>query len=349
MWIEKQYMEIIDIYSDSSRILLIGPLPPPYGGVSVHIKRLKKLLDKAGFNTNTFYRSDNHNSILLNALILFKKIIFGNYNIVHIHGYFRAYALVVFVARYLISYRIYYTVHNPRLFQNKNGIAIFLINKFIEKIDCLVLVSKDLIKDFKRNKVRLPKKVFVCNAFLPPPEEDEPGIIDTYSAQTLDFVSNHKPLIIANASRICFYNDIDLYGLDLCIELSAVLKKKYPKIGLLFSLANENVNSDYIEKKKRRISELDIEENFFFMTGQKELWPLYKRADIGVRPTATDGDAVSIREALCFKTPVVASDVVSRPKNTITFKHRDLCDLCHQVEKALESTNQKSKQELFEG
>ena len=42
-----------------------------------------------------------------------------------------------------------------------------------------------------------------------------------------------------------------------------------------------------------------------------------------MRPTRTDGDAVSIREAMHFGRPVVASDAVPRPEGVVTFPSRD--------------------------
>jgi glycosyltransferase involved in cell wall biosynthesis len=329
-------MNIIDIYPEKSKILLVGPYPPPYGGVSVYIKRLKSQMVKAGYKTSTFYKSRKYNNILLNALILFRNLIYEDFSIVHIHGYFRAYVLVILFARCFKRYSMYYTIHNSRLLKNKSGLATYFIKKFIEKTDCLILVTKGLIDNLQKNNINLPKKYYVCNAFLPPPEEDEPIIYKTYSSKTMEFISIRKPLIIANASRISFYNKIDLYGLDTCIELSAKLKKDYPRFGLLFSLADENTNKDYINKMKQRINKLNIEENILLMTGQKELWPLYKRADLSIRPTATDGDAVSIREALYFGTTIIASDVVPRPKETILYKSRDIEDLYRKVVRTIE-------------
>jgi glycosyltransferase involved in cell wall biosynthesis len=43
-----------------------------------------------------------------------------------------------------------------------------------------------------------------------------------------------------------------------------------------------------------------------------------------VRPTRSDGDALSIREALHAAVPVVASDVVERPEGTLTFPLEDI-------------------------
>ncbi len=60
------------------------------------------------------------------------------------------------------------------------------------------------------------------------------------------------------------------------------------------------------------------------MTGQRELWPLLKAATVLLRPTTTDCDAVSIREALQFGRPVVASDGVARPEGTVVIVSRDL-------------------------
>jgi glycosyltransferase involved in cell wall biosynthesis len=56
------------------------------------------------------------------------------------------------------------------------------------------------------------------------------------------------------------------------------------------------------------------------------------RSDIFVRPTYSDADAVSVREALALGTPVVASDVVRRPEGTLCFKTGDAGDLAAKIE-----------------
>jgi len=119
----------------------------------------------------------------------------------------------------------------------------------------------------------------------------------------------------------------DLYGLDMCIELTAILKEQYPNIGFLFALGSEEYHYDYLKKMKRRIADLKINTHFHFLTGQKQLWPLFKKADLMIRSTNTDGFAVSIAEALYFECPVIASDACFRPEGTILFKNRNLNDL----------------------
>jgi glycosyltransferase involved in cell wall biosynthesis len=58
-----------------------------------------------------------------------------------------------------------------------------------------------------------------------------------------------------------------------------------------------------------------------------ELWPLLRKINLLLRPTKSDGDALSIREALFFRIPVISSDVVPRPEGTIIYKLNSREDL----------------------
>ena len=58
-------------------------------------------------------------------------------------------------------------------------------------------------------------------------------------------------------------------------------------------------------------------------------------ADVLVRPTLTDGDALSVREALALGRRVVASDVAPRPRGVVLFRSGDPSALARAVEIAL--------------
>jgi glycosyltransferase involved in cell wall biosynthesis len=126
--------------------------------------------------------------------------------------------------------------------------------------------------------------------------EDEESILKTYPSEVKEFAASRRPLIVANAFQIVFYRGVDLYGLDMCVEVVAALKESYPHVGLIFAVA-EVGEAAYFEKIKRRIDELGIEDNFLFLTGQRELWPLFRRADLMVRPTCSDAYGISVAEA----------------------------------------------------
>lgn len=82
---------------------------------------------------------------------------------------------------------------------------------------------------------------------------------------------------------------------------------------------------------KELISNLGIESNFYFLTGQKELWPLFKQSDLMIRPTYSDCYGISIAESLYFDSPAIASAVCDRPEGTVLFKNRDTDDLYKKV------------------
>jgi glycosyltransferase involved in cell wall biosynthesis len=329
-------MNCLEIYPKNAKILLIGPIPPPFGGVSVHIKRLISLAKKNGHDTHSFYTSKKYRSKILNSMKLTWLIFKKNYDIIHVQGYFRAYMLVIFVIRFIRGYKIYFTDHNPRLFENKRKGTVFLIKKFIEKLDYLIVVSNHVLDGYRKNNVMLPRNLLIQNAFLPPNLVKEEVIFQRYSQKAKDFISLHSPLIIANG-QIVFYNNHDLYGLDLCIQLTQKLKNNFPQIGFIFVLSREDNKNDYLRKMNNQINKRNIENNFLIMIGQGEIWPLIKRSDLSVRPTMSDGDALSIREALFFKCPVIASDVTPRPNGTILFKSRDIEDLYYKSMEVLQN------------
>jgi hypothetical protein len=186
-----------------------------------------------------------------------------------------------------------------------------------------------------------PGAISVVPAYLPPVIKEEE--IAEVPPTVWDFVAGHRPVISANAFNIVKYNGEDLYGIDLCLELCAALKSVYPGVGFVFCLPNIGDN-EYFEDLKCRISEKGIEDNFLFQTKPCQFYPVLMKSDIFVRPTNTDGDAVSLREALYLKIPSVASDAAPRPEGTVVFKNRDIGDFIDRVKMVWENyTDYKKK------
>ena len=65
-----------------------------------------------------------------------------------------------------------------------------------------------------------------------------------------------------------------------------------------------------------------------------EYWEI---SDLFIRPTSTDMEGISVKEALYVGTNVVASDVCIRPKECILFKKRDQEDLNNKVKSVYKS------------
>jgi glycosyltransferase involved in cell wall biosynthesis len=173
----------------------------------------------------------------------------------------------------------------------------------------------------------------MLSPFLPPLLDEEEAILKTYSPETHEFVATHSPLLIANAPRVVFYKGVDLYGLDMCVELIAGLKQEFRDVGLLFAIGEMDGDA-YYRQIQRRIAALSIAENVYFLTGQKEMWPLFKKADLMVRPTCVDAYGISVAESLYLGCAAVASDVCERASGTVLFANRNKDDFllkCRQV------------------
>lgn len=312
---------------------IIGPYPPPLGGVSVYIYRYKKKLEKDGcdvevINTSSLSKVKRLVKYFCLALIPWKiDIQLNTYDYI---------AMVAMLLRPFSTHSSFYN-HGYNTVENECAIKKVILKKFFNKVNECIYVGTHLVDEYqKKGFITDSSKTKIQPAFLPPPLEEEQIILNTYDSPTRDFVENHKPLIIANAYRISFYNNTDLYGLDMCVELISRISSIYMNAGLLFALADIGC-CEYFDQICKRIDEYKIANNVHFMTGQKELWPLFKRADLMVRPTCIDGYPVSIAEALYFGCPTVASDVCLRPEKTIVFKNRNSDDFVSKCIDVLEN------------
>jgi len=308
----------------------IGPLPPPVGGISVYLYRLsKKMAD------DPYVVFINEKGLTTLRFILF--LLFGKNKQVIYHSPILKRRILIYLISKIVGYSYVIVSHGKGLeeqYNNCNRIIKDLLLRTIFNAEYIQVVGVHL-KMFLINLGYDENKIIVKNAFLPPPLDDEINILRSYPESLDIFIKKSRPVLIANASKIVFIDNIDLYGLDLCVELTALLQKKYQDVGFVFALADENENAGYLNKMKTKIKDLGIEDNFYFLTGQKELWPLFKKADIMIRPTCSDGYGISIAEALYFGCPAIASNVSDRPQGTILFNNRDIEDLYNKTKEIL--------------
>ena len=320
----------MDNRKDKLQIVLIGPYPPPYGGVSIHIQRLQGLLLTSGIQCVIYdvspYPKNTKGVMNLRRPGSWLHLLNSTEEIVHIHNsganlkkMLPLFALLKFRGKKaIITYHsLRDNVQHFNWFKRKAMQIIFDIASHY-------IVANPEIKMKLLSLGASAETISVIPAFLPPTITQQE--IDKIPQEVLDFINSHSPVISAGAFRITFYEGQDLYGIDMCIELCANLKNSYPQIGFVFCLPNVG-DYDYLSKMKREIRDKNIENNFLFITQPlDEVYPIWRKSDIFVRPTVSDGDAVSLREALYLKTPSVASDVVLRPKGTVLFKNRNMED-----------------------
>jgi glycosyltransferase involved in cell wall biosynthesis len=322
------------------KIALIGTYPPPYGGISIHIKRLKNKLEKNGFKCIVYsfsmetYVDANVKTINNPIKWIVSYLITNDDDIIHLHApdwrlRFILSLMAIFNKRVIIS------IHGDSLNDAlKSNYIKKLLVKFSIRYSSTVIAVNTKIRDLCLEIGVKPNRLYLISPFIPPKLDDND--LKLIPNEVNKFIKDHDPIISVNAFKLVFYKGEDLYGLDMCVDLCNHLKSTYKKIGFIVSIP-EIGNYEYFNELIEKIDKKDLRNNFFFKTDKLSFYPIIYKSDIFLRPTNTDGDAVSIREALYFNVPTVTSDVVPRPEGTILFKNRDINDLTVKVLEVLKN------------
>lgn len=329
------------------KIALIGPYPPPYGGISVHIQRMAAHLEAEDIECVIYDDSGTEKSeknvICINNLKrwLPKYFFFAKEDVIHYHNpnwILRIiFGLMVFWGKKTII-----SIHGESLSDSLKSAGWFQkkIMIFALKYTSFIIALNPKIGELALSTGVKPENMEIIPSFIPPTiSEDD---LAKVPQEVWDFIDSHSPVISANAFKIVFYNSQDLYGIDMCIDLCTNLKQYYPKIGFVFCLPDIG-DYEYFNKMKQKIADKGIENNFLFITEQYQFYPILMKSDVFVRPTNTDGYGVSIAESIYFKVPAVASDVCQRPEGTTLFKSRDINDFTIKVKNVLDNYEEHKK------
>lgn len=308
-------------------LLLIGPCPPPYGGVSNHIKRLAALL-KNDFDISFIDESKNRKTTIFNIrsfkpgryIRLIKKS-----DIIHVHSGHYIFRLIHFLSSKIFRKKIIFTLHSYAE-KNKGSFEKYIDRLIFKNSKKVVFVNEETFQKFS-----IPDS-YLKEAFLPPLLNDE-EILPTDISNLIKIKKANGYLIsCANAWRLDLYNNEDLYGLDLCIEAAKYCKENNIKIVFLFIVSDLSGKLP-ISSYKKLIKDYDLCDVFFLYDISISFVRLIIESDIVLRPTNTDGDALTIREGLFFEKKVIASDIVSRPDNTYLFETRNIASFIETIEK----------------
>jgi hypothetical protein len=288
-----------------NKMLIVGKIPPPTGGVTVHVFRLLENLRNRGF---FYYRFQNLAEVSASEIML---EIF-RHKAVHLHTSSTFLQLVISLYCRLINRKLIVTYHGNwgryRLIKN----AAAGLSARLSSIP-VVLNQDSLIqaRNWNQNSMMLP-------AYIPyVAREQFPEIVLT---KLLCYKSKYKFLISTNASNLSFdkYGN-EIYGISelvskICMEPSCAL-----------------IVSDPSGSYQRHF--MTFPENIFFVTEPHDFVDLLVLSDAFIRNTTTDGDSISIHEAISLNLPVFASDCVPRPAACRLFKNISEVNLSEQLER----------------
>ena len=146
--------------------------------------------------------------------------------------------------------------------------------------------------------------------------------------------------LVVSAYRLKGGVGTDPYGIDQAVAVFRSLARQHSELHLAIFLAHPPRGPLARRYLKRLIGALDqsgLNGRYVVSVGEK-LSPVFTRDVIYLRPSRTDGDAVSVREALQRGAPVLASDVVKRPLGTRVLPLNDIAVWGAAVEEAMAET-----------
>lgn len=290
------------------KVFVVGVTPPPFGGVSIHVKRFSEYCwaNSGRYTLGVFDYKKRNISLKGEKGGLLSAILFWlSSDVVHVHMSGNMKILVMLVSRFLRK-RVVYTHHNS-----------IVSNRRIFRFTCklchaIILVnSEKVISAFRSEKDR--SKVYEIPAFLPPVE------MDVLPEELSNEISKFEKIVSTNCSSANCFRGEEVYGISRLVELFCEMagKNLFKNVALLIC----DPSGSYKEKIDwEELRGLDNGNGVIYWGKPVDFSRVVSISSCTVRPTVTDGDSISVRESLYFRVPAVASDCVTRPTGTLTYR-----------------------------
>lgn len=316
-----------------TKITILGPVPPPLGGVSVHVLREKELLEAAGFHCyisplGGWFENGITISSLVNAmsktLIAVFRSLFSKSSYLHLHYSRWFYSLPILISAKIGGNPLVVTFHSSTIQLDIDNLSGFLASRLIgllSEADLIISVSRNIEYSLTKLGIKARRKMVVLPAFLTPSEKEISA--NSLSPHGLTLYKKLRDsgdmIILASAYNVgSGYGYEDVYGLEFLVKTIASMIST-DKITLLISVSKKPQGIDQIQAESRlqkleTSSKLDVK----LVYGEAML-PFLSIADAYIRPSRIDGDSVAIREAISLGIPCGVSNVVQRPEGIMLF------------------------------
>ena len=315
------------------RVDLVGVFPPPFGGISVHLERLARRLEAAGIDVRR-HGPQQVPPFVGYHLNLLRATRGAHVLHAHLHGALDL-SMLGLLAR--TCRRVILTVHAHNVAGSVlvgHPLRAAAIGAALRSMAAVVCVNAAIVDEVVALGVRRDRTL-LAPAFLPPDLDEL--LAEGPSPEVEAFLAAHDPVLCANAFTFDLMGGELLYGHDLLVDVLARLRTTRPGLGMVIHVSRvDDGGMARLEVLRERAARLGVGGHVLWVLGSRPFGPTLARAAAMLRPTLTDGDAVSVREALHAGVPVVASDVVGRPQGAFVAPPRDVDAWAQQTERALQ-------------
>jgi glycosyltransferase involved in cell wall biosynthesis len=281
---------------NKAKLLIVGVLPIPVGGVTTHVQRLLDSLNKAQY---PFCFVDIRKESFFKIFKLFLS-----HKWIHLHSS-NVYARFIFsFLGWLCRKKIILTVHGSlgRFNRYKN-----LFDNLAIKFSSIPILLNN--KSFEKGK-KLNKNSVLISAFIPPLKND--SLENNILCKIAALRKNCDMLFCTNAYNVSYdkYQN-EIYQVSLLVDIF----KKFEKKALIVSDPSGAYKNLFTRRKE------NLPSNIFIISAPHNFFEILKLSDVFLRTTTTDGDSLSVKEALYLNKPVLATNVVDRPHGVVLIEN----------------------------
>ncbi len=293
-------------------VLQLGPVPPPEGGISRNMLAIREELRAAGHrcsivatskSTTESNEPDVYHPRSKTALVgLLRKL---DYDVLHVHVGGEVTKRVLALAATCTIFggkRTVLTLHSGGYATTdaaKNAKPSSLAGRIFRRFSRVIAVNDDLADVFRRYGVAGEKLSVVLPYSLKAPDENI-----VVPSELASFYKTHSPLLLAVGGLEKDYDPL------MQIEAMREIVREMPNAGLMI------VGGGAMQTEVEAAIQNSGCANNIHLAGNVDhsvTLHLMNDADIVLRTTLFDGDAISVREARFLGTPVIATNNGMRP------------------------------------
>lgn len=292
-------------YSFERKVLkigLVGPLPPPYGGMANQLNQLNLLLKREDIDVSVVQTNAPYPKKLIGKIRGLRAI-------------FRLFPYLYNIWALACRVDVIHVLANSGWSWQLFSAPVLWICNFKKTPVIINYRGGEARQYFKqsikliRPSMKLASQIIVPSGYLEKVFNDFgfnvkviPNIIDLKRFKPKKNNSGFHLIITRNLEAI--------YGIETAIKSIAIVKKIIPEIQL--TIAGSGEQKEYLQK---RVADLEFAENIFFVGKLKpdDVAKLYQSADIMLNPTTVDNMPNSILEAMACGVPIISTNVGGVP------------------------------------
>lgn len=322
----------------SRRIILFGPLPPPYGGVAIYMKALVARLRGPNVRIWTYggakpkdksIRFIAHRKLGTLGALLAEARNARILDATHFHlEYPNPLLLPVWLGlKRLLGFEWFKNVLDgslPKRYSQFGWLQRRLFQLAVAAVDEFVVVSEDL-RHWLREEIKVRQPITVIPCLVPMPPDDRDAKLSSKAEELI------KPYL-AHQTRVCSIGVFfPSYGFkDVAAAIEELRERTKRDIGLLLMDGGFVCDDTYREEvlwKREWITVLKEVPN-------PEIYEILKRSDVFVRAFADESYGISRVEALWAGLPVIATRA-GETRGMLLYDFGDVEQLVNQLQAVL--------------